>query len=647
MSGIGGIFNFNTPFGDENALLALGEALISRGPDGGRNVHRGPVGMAHRAFHTNRESRLESQPFTTRFGQMLALDGRLDNRDDLLTYFPRGFEDDRTDVALVMAAYLKWGTEFLPKLIGDFALSLYDERSNILLLARDPFGTRTLYYSANEERVFWSSTLAALLVAAVIEPQVDDEYVAGYLALHPAMSVTPYRNVSAVEPGHVVVTRNGHLKAQRFWKPESNDEIRYQTDSEYEEHFRQLYREAVRCRLRADGPVWLELSGGLDSSSNVCMADQIMAEGEVPATRIETVSYIDSESSTSYDRNFIRLIEEKRGRTGHHLHGLGHWVRFVSPEESFISKPSTALCVAGGHARRCELMEADGARVLLSGLGGDQVLWSTPEPSPALTDLVFQYRPLQLHRQLQVWSNVVKKPYLQVLCHEALLPFLPTRVRAAFQTRLEAAPWLTHRFVKRLKYKERLLLPDDPFGYRLPSRRMQSSMIGFITSGISAGEWWEDSRFDKTYPFLHRPLVEFLMAIPFDQKLRPGETRSLMRRALRDVLPEKIRRRKSKGVTGETVCRGLAKEWPALKPMLVNARVCSRGYVDHAAFMLAIELARHGKLYNISTLLKTISLEIWLRSLEFHHGLESRVGLSPKQHTQESAAVSALLPATR
>ncbi len=173
-------------------------------------------------------------------------------------------------------------------------------------------------------------------------------------------------------------------------------------------------------------------------------------------------------------------------------------------------------------------------------------------------------------------------------------------------------------FIKRTSLRERLLLPPDPLGYRLPSRKIQSSKLHFIVSSIASGEYWESSPFEMSYPFLHRPLVEFLLAIPFEQKLRPGETRSLMRRALRDVLPQKILQRRSKGITGETLCRGIAKEWQTLKLMLDKAHILERGYVNQKALIAALDLARHGRELNIVALLETISLELWLRSIECH-----------------------------
>jgi asparagine synthase (glutamine-hydrolysing) len=643
MSGIGGIFNFSNQPVDEAVLATLGEALSRRGPDGGRELRVGPVGMSYRAFHTNRVSKSETQPFVTRFGHMLAWDGRLDNRDDLLVHFPNGLDGDKTDAALVMASYLEWDVEALPRIIADFVLSLYDPTKKTILLARDPFGTRTLYYSANDRQLFWSSTLHGLLLAARIDPQVDDEYIAGYMTLQPEMSHSPYKNISAVAPGHVVVVRRGIIQQQRFWTPDPKKEIRYGKDTEYEDHFLQLFRDAVRCRLQVDRPVWSELSGGLDSSSIVCIADQVLDRNEASAPRLETVSYIDRESETSDDQSFIRLVEEKRGRTGHHLERRGSWVRFVSPEESFLPRPSTNLCVAGSHQWLGNAMRDDGARVLLSGLGGDQVLWSVPQASPILADLLFRFKPIDLHRELQAWSQILKRPYTQLLWRETVLPFLPDSLRAKFESRIKVAPWLERRFVKRMKLQRRTLLPDDPFHFRLPSKQMQSSRILFVISEIAQGECWESSSFNRTYPLLHRPLVEFLVAIPFEQKLRGTETRSLMRRALRDLLPERVVQRKGKGTTGETFCRGLALEWPILKPMFTDARVYSLGYVDRKSFRSALDLARHGCQEHISTLLKTISLEIWLRSLEFWcaRPLDTRPHLARSQLLAISGPVQA------
>jgi asparagine synthase (glutamine-hydrolysing) len=100
----------------------------------------------------------------------LAWDGRLDNRDNLIACLSEGLNKNTSDVSIVLAAYLKWGNDFLNRIVGDFVLSLWDPFSQRLLLARDPFGTRTLYYFNNSVRFIWSSTLEALFRASAIDP---------------------------------------------------------------------------------------------------------------------------------------------------------------------------------------------------------------------------------------------------------------------------------------------------------------------------------------------------------------------------------------------------------------------------------------------------------------------------------------------
>ena len=616
MSGIGGVYNFDTRAVDPAPLLVLGNALTERGPDGGDGLIDGAVGMVYREFHTNAESRRERQPLLSRSGHLLCWDGRLDNRDELLPLVANELRGERTDVSIVLAAYQRWGTDFLSRVIGDFALSLWDPFEKILLLARDPFGVRPLYYFHNNDEFIWSSMLTSLLALPAIEADVDDEYVAGCLALYPELASTPYKYITAVEPGQVVTVREGQIQMRRFWRPAENDEIRYAKDEDYEEHFRQLFREAVSCRLRSDRPIWSELSGGLDSSSIVLMADRIQAEQRTAATPVKTLSFVDNPSVTFFDHRFIEVVERARGRQGLHVDGGGHWISLADPEDCFIATPLTSLCVAELHQRVWQSMRDAGARVLLSGLGGDQVTWSNLEAGPELCDLLVARKPISLHRRLQVWSEATHVPYAQLLWQEVALPFLPVSVRARFQNQIQLSSWLDRDFVKRTRIEERLVLPRDPFAFKLPSRRIQSSRIWYIVMNIARGEYWEHAAYEKTYPFLHRPLVEFLMNVPMQQKLRPDDTRSLMRRALKDLLPTRILERRSKGTTGEALCRGLANEWPRIRPLLDDSRLVRRGYLDGRALVQALDRARHGIEFNISSLLQALALEVWLRSLE-------------------------------
>jgi hypothetical protein len=156
----------------------------------------------------------------------------------------------------------------------------------------------------------------------------------------------------------------------------------------------------------------------------------------------------------------------------------------------------------------------------------------------------------------------------------------------------------------------------DIYGFRSPSSRDQSAGFVSVVNHIAAGYRRAHFNVEIRYPYLHRPLVEFLQAIPVEQRLRPGETRSLMRRSLKTLLPDRIVRRKTKGDPHESICRAAIREIPRLRGFFRDARVGSYGFVDAVALSEAIELASHGLRVNLVALLKTMSLEFWLRTLD-------------------------------
>jgi len=622
----------------------LWHLLTDYGPNGGEMVRCGSVGMVYRALNVTHESLLEKQPLISRFGQILAWDGRLDNRDDLIP----GLRDDLhnevaqvTDPAIVMAAYLRWGIEFPSRLIGDFALVLWDPYPRTLLLARDPFGVRTLFYHANESRIIWSSILRELLEVAGAELKVDDEYIAGFLTRYPEPWQTPYKGFQAVSPGNVVIIRDGQLKERRYWSPDPQAEIQYRTTGQYEERFRQLLGEAVRCRLRAHGPVFAELSGGLDSSSIVCMADQILERGDAETPRVETVSYVYDEARTSDERPFIRSVEEKRGKLGYHIREDDYRLLTISAEETFVSAPSYHYYYVERYKALREAMGRNGARVLLSGEGGDQLNIANPDPDIALADHIFECRPLPLHRCLRDWSYALKKPYLQLLWTGVAL-LLPRSVQARCRPIAQVPPWLEDGFVARMNLRERMLGPSDIYGYRLPSRRDQAEGLLSVVRTVSAIYSQEYARIEYSYPYLHRPLVEFLLAVPIEQKISPGEGRSLVRRSMSGVLPERIVKRKGKKGPTDALSRAVAREWPRLRPMLVDPRVCEYGYVSPEALMTAVDQVRHGTQKFTFHLFVTISTEFWLRSLERRlSGARSAAGSAAQPLRTEAAHLGA------
>src|ERR1700754_347593 len=229
-------------------------------------------------------------------------DGRLDNRGDLLLRLRDLLESDTSNAAIARATYERWGISGLVHLIGDWSVVIRYYVNHITVLASDFAGVRPLYYHVQSGRVLWSSRLQSLVEATGIV-DFDEQYVAGFLTFGGCPNRTPYKGIYSVPPGHAVCVSPKETSIRRFWTMPVGDTIRYQCERRYEEQLRALFREAVAVRLQTESPVLAELSGGLDSSSVVCMANHLMRNAAVKASRLRGLSYVWKDS---LDYPFIR-----------------------------------------------------------------------------------------------------------------------------------------------------------------------------------------------------------------------------------------------------------------------------------------------------------------------------------------------------
>lgn len=601
-----GVWNFDGQPVDQQLLMRMSEELADYGRDGVSTFIDGQLGMLYQPFHTTQESRLERQPYKSVSGRVITWDGRLDNRDDLISQLSTDLADDRTDLAIVVAAFEKWGAACFAKLTGDWALALWDPSKQELILARDYVGARQMFYYPTSKSVTWCNSLGPLALSGV-ELSVCDEYVAGYLAFWPEAHLTPYREIHSVPPGMFVRVRRGSLSFHPYWTFDPNHSVRYKTDAEYEEQFRHLFREAVRCRLRSDSPVLAELSGGLDSSAIVCMADDLRTKESRDTPFVRTFSFFDRGEPDEEDCHYFVKVERKRGRIGHHaeLIGLGDTFRLDYP--TFIATPGFGLRQELKEAQS-EVMAHEQYKVVLSGIGGDQMLGQALDPRVQLADLVVQFHFTRLFKQLMAWSLFLRRPWTRLLAQSVKIA-LPNTLRCRMAPVAKVQPWLNPNFAKKHRIRERLLPASAGSWSWLPSSRESFQMLQQL-----AGQMTDVPAFtlETRYPFLDQRLTTFLMAIPTDQLLRPGERRSLMRRALVDIVPGEILQRLTKSGTGRCISMTLQKHWNTIETALPLAHA-SR-YIDDERFRKELLALKNGRmpLYSVQ-LLRGLSLELWLR----------------------------------
>jgi asparagine synthase (glutamine-hydrolysing) len=307
MSVIFGICVSQQSIVDESSLLLMAKATERFGADETEvRVHHG-IGMGYQAFHTHDRSRLERQPARDCFGNMLVLDGRLDNHRELAVEMDVQ-DQDVPDSVLVLKAFARWGDECFAHLVGDWSLVLWSANDRVLYLSRDHAGTRTLFYSNQEGEVIWSTSLESFFVAGGI-PDVDSVYIARLLSSQEIRNLTPYQGIHAVPPAHYIAIHAGRVTSRAHWRWVADKTIVYKTEAEYDEHFLFLFRQAVERRIGPGAPILAQLSGGVDSSAIVCMADRIRNDSSDESELLETVSYFDDTEPDWDERPYFTRIE--------------------------------------------------------------------------------------------------------------------------------------------------------------------------------------------------------------------------------------------------------------------------------------------------------------------------------------------------
>jgi asparagine synthase (glutamine-hydrolysing) len=556
----------------------------------------------------SRELPVRGDPFSP--PELLYWDGRVDNRHDLLTVLRVNAGRELTSPALVLALYAQWGVEGLGRVIGDWSLVIADARRQAIILASDFAGVRPLFYTRRGDQVFWSSRLEAL-VAATGRDAIDEEYVGAFLTLGGHPTRTPYAGVFPVPAGQTVSIRRTGATLEPLWTMPVRDVVRYADERRYDEQLRALLREGVAARLRTNAPVIAELSGGLDSSSVVCMAMQLIRRGEVSAPGLTTISYV---HPGSLDVAFIKEVEAFCGVSGVHLStelnplvadgAVGH----ASPQVWVPLHRATANV-----ARRL------GASTFLTGRNGDLAMGNWLDDSLQVAASLRTGQIGRAMREALAWSKTLREPMARILWRamRASIPFTgasePLYALDALAGSRHEETSLRKTFMEWIAERDAHQVLSTDWMQAPPERRKHFLALTVMREMRLLQPLEPIRGLDYTHPFAHRPLIEFVMSLPPEVLCRPGEPRRLMRRALGDLWPARLHARRSKALFGAP--------WiEALRPLalaLLNApqwHVVSRGWVDRASLTSRLQKLTRGLECNEPQLRQIILLEYWLRN---------------------------------
>jgi len=279
-------------------------------------------------------------------------------------------------------------------------------------------------------------------------------------------------------------------------------------------------------------------------------------------------------------------------------------------------------------------LASQGNRVVLSGIGGDEVMGGVPTPTPEFEDLLARARFGALARQLKVWALEKKKPWFH-LFWEATRDFFPPAL-VGVPKQMRPAPWLQSNFVKRhwsalTGYPSRTQL----FG-PLPSFQGNVGTLDALRRQLACTALPFHPPYEKRYPYLDRGLLEFMFAIPREQLVRPTQRRSLMRRALVGIVPDEILNRKTKAFVARAPLVRISRLWTPWVEMTQHMVSSSLGIVDSERLLEALQKGRRGEEVPTITLTRTLCIEGWLKDLRALGIINLDATLKPKLAWQTS-----------
>lgn len=577
MSGIAGVLHFDGRPADPLLVRAMTEAVRHRGPDVGDCWVAGSIGLGHRLMWSTPEAVAERQPHADERGERcLVFDGRVDNRDEVAHALRAAgvARRDDSDAELVLRACEAWGEDAPRRMLGDFAFALWDGRTGTLFCARDILGVRPFHYFLGVRHILFGSELHQLFRDPTVPTELNEGMIGEYLAVSITnLEETFYRSIRRLPPAHwMKVERDGRVRIQRYWQVDFAATIRYAREEDCAWHLLDILKASVACRLRVEGPLGSDLSGGLDSSAVSVIAQEAMDACGSATDRYQSYS-VTYPGLPCDESDYIKAV----GRhAGIRLNLLPY--RQVK-ESEFEALASRYLEFPGYPVGNSSLqtvsaaVHRNGCRVMLSGLGGDE--WLTGEPD-FLADLLKSLRLTALGRELPGTAAWHEISAVRALMRFGIKPWLRRGANALgiLDRRKPRLPWLSSTWVARNRLGDRISVKRSE-GWHASCAQLSRHAWAFSATSTDSIELSDRLAFgsgiEYRHPLLDRRIIDYAYAVPQELHLRQGLTKNLLRKAMQNHVPDPILNRRTKSEFSlifthgidEAVARCPIEKWPA------------------------------------------------------------------------------------
>jgi asparagine synthase (glutamine-hydrolysing) len=572
-------------------------------------------------LRTTPESWNERQPISNQHQSIwLTADARVDNRDELRAELvARGITlTTDTDGELILRSYELWGDSCPAKIIGDFAFAIWDARLRRLFCARDPFGIKPLYYYFNGRTFCCASSLEAIHCDTSASPDLCLGFIGSILlSRYGGSNATLYQNTFRLLPAHYLVVENGRLRTTRYWDLDPDYTVHHSTDADYMEHFLALWRESIAARLRSKRPVGALLSGGLDSSSVFCSALATSHTRGIEPARAFSIVFDDLPCD---ERTYIESIAQKWSATVIQLKPTG-WLDFDRTREYPGCFYAPTLFMIGP---ALECANQDRVRVMLTGIGGDDVLASS---AVHLTDMMRQARFGELMRQLPHDARQLSCSRWALVRDHCIKPLVPRAARSiirAFRSdarRTEIPQWINPQCVAALAIAASSSSDVRRRFSTLAQQNIHRAIAYGWNTNVALGRldhFASHFAIECRHPFFDRRLVEFICAIPEEQRWIGPWRKAILRRAMAGLLPEDVRYRTTKANFSPLVDREFVQRQASkVMDLILSSKLGELGIIRIPEFQQLFERYRSGAVSSQERLAchNAVGLELMCRSV--------------------------------
>jgi asparagine synthase (glutamine-hydrolysing) len=588
--------------------------LAHRGPDGS-GIHAEPgVAVGSVRLAVLDPSDAGRQPFASPDGRLQLLhNGEIYNYRELRAELEASGHRFRsgTDTEVILAAYSEWGERCVERFNGMWAFALWDGGRRTLFCSRDRFGVKPFYYRLEGDRLVFASELKAFTADPRTALRVNAAAVRDYLldAALDHTDATFFEGIVRLPPAHSLTFGREGLRIRRHWRLEPRDP----PPGDPASALRDLLVDAVRLRLRSDVSVGTCLSGGLDSSAVACVVDHLRrtedeARERVGARQQTFTAYFDVPAFD--ERPYARAVVERTDSEP-------HWISFSdadlvqdlpriveAQDEPFGSTSIAAQWYVMRAAREA------GVTVLLDGQGGDESLAGYRAFFGfRFADLLLSGRVRELTAEAASFRRLHGRGVARVLGRSLLPEAVVRRARA----RLTGSTSLLHADLRMHA------LPGGSDGYQGDRLRRQMALV-LTRRGLPELLRYEDRNsmahsLEARLPFLDYRLVELVFSLDAGLLIERGRTKTILRRALGDLLPTPVRERVDKlgFVTPEGQwMRGRLGEFAA--DVFASRSFAERGFIDARAARKRLERHRRGEVSAGFELWRALNVELWAQT---------------------------------